>query len=171
MSAQCPQPDAETPPHGNPWNARGLQPYSRPAALAKLDQRTREARLLRETRAELTLHVGGNPSATQRALIEQCAQLRLRLATMDRAFAEAGAKMTAHDSRTYLAWANSYTRTLRQLGLQGPSARGPSLAEILAASPPRRGRTAPGALPDVLTPPAAQAASGPPAGDTEAMSA
>ena len=114
---------------------RRLGPYSRPAALVTMDMRTKEARLLRDTRAELTAHVGGTnaASATQRALIEQCAQLRLRLATMDRAFAEAGGKMTAHDSRTYLAWANSYSRLLRQLGLRGAPAPVPSLAEYLAS--------------------------------------
>jgi hypothetical protein len=98
-----------------------------------MDRRTKEARLLRDTRAELTAHLGGAPSATARALIEQAAQLRLRLATMDRAFAEAGGKMTLHDSRTYLAWANSYSRLLRQLGLRGAPERGPTLADYLAA--------------------------------------
>src|SRR5215472_7849796 len=91
----------------HPADAPEIRPYSRPAALAKLDQRTKEARLIRETRAELLAHVGGNPSATQRALIEQLVQIRLRIALMDRKFAESGAQ-TDHDSRTYLAWANSY---------------------------------------------------------------
>ena len=112
---------------------RRLGPYSRPAALVTMDMRTKEARLLRDTRAELSAHLGGSPSATQRALIEQCAQLRLRLATMDRAFAEAGGAMTAHDSRTYLAWANSYARLLRQLGLRDAPAPVPTIAELLAA--------------------------------------
>jgi hypothetical protein len=88
---------------------------------------------MREARAELVAHVGGNPSATQRELIEQCVQLRLRLAVMDRAFAEAGGTMTAHDSRTYLAWSNSYSRTLRQLGLKGAPAPVATLAGYLAA--------------------------------------
>lgn len=109
-----------------------IYPYSRLGALARLDQRTKEARLLRETRAELLAHVGGKPSATQRALIEQLVQIRLRLAVMDRKFAETGAQ-TDHDSRTYLAWANSHARLLRQLGLQGPKEPPPGLAEYLAA--------------------------------------
>jgi hypothetical protein len=40
------------------------RPY-RPVALAKLDQRTKEARLMRETRAALVAHVGGKPSAVR----------------------------------------------------------------------------------------------------------
>jgi len=123
----------------NPWNARGLLPYSRPAALAKLDQRTREARLLRETRAELVRHVGGSPSVTQRALIDQLVQIKLRLAVMDRRFAETGAQ-TDHDSRVYLAWSNSFGRLLAQLGLQAAKPKPPSMAEIIArtpAAPPR----------------------------------
>ncbi len=121
-------------PRRNPWNARGLLPYSRPVALATLDQRTREARLIRETRAELVRHLGGNPSATQAAMIEQAVQLRLRLAVMDRKFAEGG-EQTLHDSRTYLAWSGSYTRLLARLGLEAAPAPVVSLADRLAASP------------------------------------
>jgi hypothetical protein len=83
-----------------------IHPPHRPVALAKLDQRTKEARLMRETRAELVAHVGGNPSAVQAAMIERACQLTLRIVAMDRKFAETGAQ-TDHDSRTYLAWSNS----------------------------------------------------------------
>lgn len=83
-----------------------------------MDLRTRAARLMKAARAELVAHVGGAPSATQAAIIEQLVQLRLRLATMDRKFAEIG-EMMSHESRTYLALGNSYSRLLRQLGLKG----------------------------------------------------
>jgi hypothetical protein len=108
-----------------------VAPYSRTKTFAQIDQRTREGKLMRETRAELVAHVGGKPSATQGALIEQLVQLRLRIAVMDRKFAESG-EQTEHDSRTYLAWANSYSRLLRQLGLRGVPQRGPSLTDYLA---------------------------------------
>lgn len=108
-----------------------LQPYSRPAALAKLDGRTREARLVRDVRADLVKHVGGNPSATQLWLIEQAIQLKLRLALMDAKLAETK-EQTAHDSRTYLAWSNSFSRILRQIGMKGAAEKPPSLAEYLA---------------------------------------
>ncbi len=88
---------------------------------------------MRETRAELAEHVGGMPSAVQRALIEQAVQLRLRLAVMDRKWSEAGAEMTECDSNTYLAWSNSFCRTLAQLGIQSPPPRPPTVEETLAA--------------------------------------
>jgi hypothetical protein len=149
----------------NRASARPIAPYSRRATLAKLDQRTREARLLREARAELVRHVGGNPSAVQLALIDQAAQLRLRLACMDRKFAEDGT-FTEHDSRTYLAWSNSYTRALRTLGLKGTAERPPSLAEHLAAAAAARARAAADTRSDAQHPPARTPASGPHDGPT-----
>jgi hypothetical protein len=83
-----------------------IRPTYRPVALAKLDQRTKEARLMRETRAELVAHVGGRPTAVQSALIERACQLTLRIVAMDRKFAETGAQ-TDHDSRTCLAWSTA----------------------------------------------------------------
>lgn len=109
-----------------------IAPHSRKGVLAKLDRRTREARLMKQTRAELIAHVGGRPSATERMMIEQAAQLRLRLAVMDRAFGQS-ANMTEHDSRQYLAWSNSYTRLLGRLGDAAPTqSRGGDLASYLA---------------------------------------
>jgi hypothetical protein len=100
----------------------------------KLDQRTKEARLIRETRAELMAHVGGNPSATQRALIEALVQIKLRLALLDRQLAQTGVQ-TEHDSRTYLAHANTYGRMLGRLGItdrQEAPLQTPALADYLA---------------------------------------
>lgn len=104
--------------------------HSRPAALAKLDGRTREARIMRAARDELTAHVGGKPSATQRALIERAATLTLRVAQLDAKAADAGA-MSDHASKQYLAWSNSLTRTLRELGLKPAAEKPPSLADYL----------------------------------------
>ena len=89
---------------------------------------------MRDTRKELIAHVGGAPSATQRALIERAVQLTLRIATMDRKFAEAGLQ-TEHDTRTYLAWSASLSRAMRDLGPPVPptAQRPKSLAEILAS--------------------------------------
>ena len=108
-----------------------MSPYSRPAALAKLDGRTREGRLVRDTRSALIAHIGGQPSATQRALVERAVQLTLRIASMDRKFAETGVQ-TEHDSRTYLAWSASLSRALRDLGMKGVAEKPRTLAEIRA---------------------------------------
>ena len=109
-----------------------LGPYSRPLALTKRDGRTREARLMRDTRAALTTHVGGNPSITQRMLIDRAVQLTIRIATMDRKFAETEVQ-TEHDSRTYLAWVGSLTRLLRDLGLDAAPPPKQTHAEWLAS--------------------------------------
>jgi hypothetical protein len=108
-----------------------IGPYSHPATLAKLDQRTREARLMRQTREALVQHLGGKPSATEKLLIERAANLQLRIATMDRKFSETG-EMTEHDTRTYLAWTGSLSRLLRDLGLKGTPPKPPTVAEVMA---------------------------------------
>jgi hypothetical protein len=100
-----------------PQTAPQIGPYSSAAALAKLDGRTREAALLRRVRTELTAHCGGNPSATQAALIERCAWLTLHLALMDKRTAEQR-DLSERDGRQYLAWSNALSRTLRGLGLR-----------------------------------------------------
>ena len=110
---------------------RTIGPYSRPHTLAKLDRRTREARLMQPTRAALVAHVGGRPTAVQAALIEQAVQLHLRIAAIDRKFTETG-QQTDRDSRTYLAWANTYGRLLARLGLAATPAASRDLRTILA---------------------------------------
>lgn len=108
-----------------------IGPYSRPKALEKLDGRTRSGRLVKQKRAELIAHVGGSPSPTQRALIDRAAWLSLHIALIDERTAE-GKPMTEHDSRTYLAWTNTLTRLMRQIGLKGIAERPPSLRDHLA---------------------------------------
>ena len=108
-----------------------LGPYSRPKAVAKLDGRSRPARLMRQVRKELVAHLDGRPSTTQLMLIEQVVQLRLRMSLMDEKFAITG-EQTPHDSATYLAWSGSLARLLRGLGMKGPEPKAPNLAEIRA---------------------------------------
>lgn len=110
---------------------RKIGPHSRPQAMRKLDQRTREARHLRETVAALTAHIGGQPSAVQRMLIQRAAILSLKLAQLD-----AEPALSEHDMRAYSAWSNHLRLTLRELGLRPAAARPPSLAEVLAAGRP-----------------------------------
>jgi hypothetical protein len=94
----------------------------------KPDGRTREARLLRETRARLVAHVGGNPSATQASQIDRAAWLTLRLAQFD----TMRARGEAVDDTLYLAWSNSLSRVMQRLGPAAPPPA-PSLSEYLAA--------------------------------------
>jgi hypothetical protein len=104
----------------------------RRGGVVRLDGRSREARLMRTVRAELTAHVGGSPSATQRALIERAAWLSLHVAKIEARTAEGGGFSEA-DSRQYLAWSNSLTRTLRALGIEGAPQSAPSPANRLQA--------------------------------------
>ncbi len=108
-----------------------IGPYSRAATLAKLDGRTRESRLVKSLRAELTEHVGGKPSTTQRLLIDQACQLQLRLAMMDKD-TDANHEMTERNQVQYLAWSGSLVRLLRQLGLNAAPKPKPTHAEWLA---------------------------------------
>ncbi len=108
-----------------------VRPYSAPTILAKLDGRTREARLMAHMRKELSDHVGGSPSATQRALIERAVNIAVRLAVMDQQFAETRVQ-TECDSRTYLAWSNTLTRTMRELGLKAAPKPARTIADVLA---------------------------------------
>jgi hypothetical protein len=110
---------------------REIGPYSRPVTLAKLDGRTKEATLMRRVRAELIEHVGGNPSAIQRALIERAVILSLRVAQIDAQFLAEGKTPTLHDANFAIAWNNSLRRTLVALGVDPVTAKPPSLAELM----------------------------------------
>lgn len=107
----------------------------RKARPKKLDGRTKEGRLLRDTRADLVAHCGGQPSATQKALIERAALLTLHVARLDRE-ALAGGGFSEATARQYLAWSNSLGRTLASLGVghekPAPAAARPGLAAYLA---------------------------------------
>lgn len=109
-----------------------LGPHSRPGKLAMIDKRRVEAKLMKEVTDDLTAHCGGNPSVTQRLIIEQVAILSLRLRLLDKAAIEDTA-MSERNARSYLAWCNTRTRLLRQLGLQAPPARKKTLDDIIAA--------------------------------------
>lgn len=110
---------------------RKIGPHSRPKSLAKIDGRTREAALMRRTREALVAHVGNCPTATQRVMIDQAVQLTIRIAAMDRKYAETG-EQTDFDSRTYLAWTGSLTRLMRTLGLEAAPPPKQSHAQWLA---------------------------------------
>jgi hypothetical protein len=82
--------------------------------LVKVDYRTNEGLLVKHIRSDLIKHVGGNPNPVQRAIIERCVWLSLRLALLDRKLAS-GRDFTEIDSNVYLAWSNTLTRTIARL--------------------------------------------------------
>jgi hypothetical protein len=113
-----------------------IGPHSRPGRLALIDGRKAEAQFMKRIRDELTAHVGGRPSATQRMIIDRCAALSLRIHLMDRAEARNDAFMSEKNAREYLCWTAALSRLLRQLGLEeAPANDKPlSVAEMMRAS-------------------------------------
>jgi hypothetical protein len=110
---------------------RQVSAFSRPHTLRKLDQRTREAKYLRDTVAELTRHVGGNPSAPQRLLIQRAAILSLRLAQLDN-----DAALSEHAMRLAACWQNHLRLILREIGIkpaaEADGAKAQPLDDVLA---------------------------------------
>jgi hypothetical protein len=115
-----------------------LGPYSQTSTLAKLDGRTREARLIKSLRAELTAHVGNAPSVTQRLLIDQAVQLQLRIALMDAEGTDPG-EMSERRQVQYLAWTGALARLLQQLGMKPAPSRFVPYAQ--RTTPPTKGAT------------------------------
>ena len=107
-----------------------LGAYSKEIVLAKPDGRSREGRLLKQMRQELTRHLGGSLSATQRVLVERAAMLQLRCAVLDEKILDGS--FSEYDSKTFLAFSNSLCRTLVALGLKSAAAAPPSLSDYLA---------------------------------------
>jgi hypothetical protein len=114
-----------------------IGPHSRPHRLLRLDGRTREAKIMAATRAELTVHIGGNPSSVQRTLIERAARLGLYLEMLDAKGLAAGG-LTERDSRQYIAWSNGLRLVLRELGITAASAERPNPLAAHFAKPPSR---------------------------------
>jgi hypothetical protein len=87
---------------------------------------------MKQTRAELTKHVGGKPTIVQRGLIDRAAWLQLHISLMDsKAMAEGN--LSERDSREYLAWSNAYVRTTARLGIDAADAAPQSHADWLAS--------------------------------------
>jgi hypothetical protein len=101
-----------------------------------LDLRSREGRFVRVATAELVAHVG-NPTRTQRALIDRLAWMQLHVALLDEQVCR-GKPMSAEKARTYLALSHLIARGLRVLGFDEqrsppPRSGGAVLDDHLAA--------------------------------------
>jgi hypothetical protein len=98
-----------------------IGPYSRllsrGAIGGSIDGRSREGRFLRAFEAELTKHIGGNPTVTQRVLIRRAARAMLRLELFDEKMA--AGEWTDKDGKVYGGLSNSIRLIMRELGLKG----------------------------------------------------
>lgn len=99
-----------------------------------LNAHSRDYKVLQKARADLAASIGGHPTPVQAMLVEQGAQLRLRLVQSDNQVT-ADKPMTVAESKHYIALANALTRVLLRLGVdekaKSKPAR-PSLADHLA---------------------------------------
>ena len=102
---------------------------SEPGRLARVDKRTAEGRFVQTVRAELVAHVGGDPTAPQKLLIEAAVFKAMRLAMVSEAV-KAGA-VTSQDKadEMFLKFSGSLREDLRLLGMERPAQQAPSLAE------------------------------------------
>ena len=121
--------DAGTAPSGH-----RLGPYSRVltrgAIGASISGSSREGRFLRHYEAELTRHVGSQPSIVERLMIARCARLALRLELLDERSIDGD--MTERDGKHYLAWSRALVAMLRGLGTKGAPKPKTTLQDVLA---------------------------------------
>jgi hypothetical protein len=106
--------------------ARRLGIYAAETQLGRPDGRTRAGRMLRVARAALIDALGGEEGLNlpQRALVDRAVALQFRLAIMDRDLV-AGAPISGHGAREYVAASNALVKILGQLGLAKPPAPEP----------------------------------------------
>jgi hypothetical protein len=78
---------------------------SKRRGIVRVDRRTREGRLLEQTRARLTAAIGGNPTYLQASAIERAAFLTVEVAKLN-AMMAAGTS-TLEVLRAYLALTNA----------------------------------------------------------------
>ena len=109
-----------------------IGPHSRPDVLQIVDGRRAEAKLMARIREELSQHLGGKPNVARQILIDRAAALSLRIHLMDRETARSG-MMSERNGRQYLAWNNSLTWVMNQIGLKSVVDEPPTLQDYLAA--------------------------------------
>jgi hypothetical protein len=113
---------------GPRFASRKLGTYSR-RPLAAIDARTLEARREKAVAAELTEHVGAQPTVVQKLLIARAARLTVVIETLERQIIEDG-KVGDLAGRQVLAWVNSLRQILALLGI-GREQQLPRLADVL----------------------------------------
>src|SRR5438046_193915 len=77
-----------------------------------IDGRSTIGRLARDLEAQLVRHVGGNPSVTQRLLIELAVKTKLQADAFTTKLASGD--WTGHDQRTYNALLNAHRLACRE---------------------------------------------------------
>jgi hypothetical protein len=104
--------------------------FSRATAVRDADGRTREARIIKQTVADLVEHLGGRPTAPQKLLIDASAILVLRLRVALDRYATGNGDCESLD-RHVVALQNGLRANLVSLGLQRPQEQVPTLKAYL----------------------------------------
>lgn len=110
--------------------ARSISPHSRPSRIATLDKRSCEWRRLCQVHDALLNHLGGVASPVQLALISRCASLTVFIEACEKRAFQNNGELSERDAKTFLAFNNSLSRMLRQLGLRSVAPPPPSLADL-----------------------------------------
>jgi hypothetical protein len=147
---------AQTPGQRN----KPRKPRPKRAALLVIPSgRTAEGRRLREFRDSLIRSVGGTPAPALLALIDRATVLQHHPTTFDRKNTETDGIPSLHSERRHLAWENTFTRLMRELGRHSAKPPTRTLADHLAEkAAARRASEAQAAG----TPPARQSTTPPP---------
>lgn len=114
--------------------SKTVGPFSRDRVLAGMDKRTRTGRIYRTIIADLIDHVGGNPSAAERLIIQSAALKATRLSLLSEKMLSGIDNPESMDQHS-LGWANSLRLDLGVLGLDKRIKDvTPKLKDIIAAS-------------------------------------
>lgn len=101
-------------------NRRVIGPYSSAGAMSLIDGRTRQALFMQRLRKKLLDHVGGDPTITQRQLIERVVRLSMLVEIFDAKFFKDG-ELSERDQRQHITYSNALSRTLAKLGVNAKS--------------------------------------------------
>ena len=113
-------PESNSIPNNKTRHRRGGKPagpFSADHVLSTLDRRTRAGRVMRTVEADLVAHIGGDPSAAERLLIQAVAVKATRLSLMAEQLLAGEGSAEGSDGNA-LAWFNSMRLDLQALGLQ-----------------------------------------------------
>ncbi len=101
--------------------------------LLKVDGRTRTGKLMRDIRAALVEHVGGEANAAQQLIIHAATIKIMRCILIERRVLSEQS-LDEGDRHQYLAWSNSLRRDLEALGVAGRKGVAPDLHTYIEAA-------------------------------------
>jgi hypothetical protein len=118
-------------PSDHPRPRPGQGKHSRRLRRGVVDGRSEYGKFLTDVRAQLTKQLGGGPlTPAQHMLVDRIAWLSLHTNLFDEAVANSRRVMNDIDRRSYLAFSNSLTRAIQQLGINPNNTEAQSLPAL-----------------------------------------